>query len=62
MFIRRIVVSLPAGVIFAEQARNMLGYSLDTFGTMAGACTAAVAAWWVLGAAERIISGFPKRS
>jgi hypothetical protein len=53
-FWRRMGVSVVFGIIFASTARDWWGWAKDAEGIVAGACFAAVVAWWGLGAIQRI--------
>lgn len=54
-FIRRLVASLMAGVIFASYVRGWAGFSMDWEGTIASACLTAFVAWWMMSAILTLI-------
>jgi hypothetical protein len=53
-FLKRLIVSIPAGIIFSTDVRNWLGFDPGWEGLVASACLAAFASWWVAGTIIRI--------
>lgn len=54
-FVRRLLASLIGGFVFAPPMREFAGLQNDWEGTMGGACLAAFASWWAMGAIIRAI-------